>query len=144
MNKGEAEKCRDIGKKYLRSGNFRQAIKFLEKSLRMYPLPGVDAMIDRAKVELKKESKTTSPSQPPAAAASEGIRRRERAQSEEPSRPYTAEQLQMVRKIKSCKTHYEVLSVSQSADENEIKKAYRKVSCKRMYILSFIFNVKHF
>jgi curved DNA-binding protein CbpA len=33
----------------------------------------------------------------------------------------------MVRKIKACKTHYEVLAVQQTATENEVKKAYRKV-----------------
>lgn len=33
----------------------------------------------------------------------------------------------MVRKIKACKNHYEVLAVQQTATDNEVKKAYRKV-----------------
>ncbi len=136
MNKGEAERCREIAKKHLRAGNHRQAMKFFDKSLRLYALPGVDAMRDRAKSELEKEESASNASSAASSSHSShnhhketpGVRRRETASaSEESSRPYTAEQLQMVRKIKACKTHYEVLSVSKDADENEIKKAYRKV-----------------
>ena len=37
-NRDEAEKCLEIAKKHLRSGNRDKAKKFLEKSLRLYPL----------------------------------------------------------------------------------------------------------
>lgn len=143
MNKGEAEKCRDIGKKYLRAGNYRQAAKFFDKSHRMFPLPGVDMMRDRALEELQKaEQAASAPSSPRHAAhassGSAGVRRRESSvpasssasqASEEPLRPYTAEQVKIVNKIRACKNHYEVLAVPQVADDNEIKKAYRKVCC---------------
>lgn len=140
MNKGEAEKCRDIGKKYLRAGNYKQAAKFFEKSHRMYPLPGVEMMRERALEELNKASAgasaPTSPRTGGHHASGHGARRRENAaaapaassgRAEESSRPYTAGQVQIVNKIRACKNHYEVLSVPQVADENEIKKAYRKV-----------------
>ncbi len=42
-------------------------------------------------------------------------------------KPFTPEQESEARAIVVCKTHYEVLSVSKSADDAEIKKAYRKV-----------------
>ena len=61
MNKGEAEKCLEIGKKYLRLGNWNQAIKFLDKSLRLYPLPGVEMIRRRAKTELEKASRARAP-----------------------------------------------------------------------------------
>lgn len=146
MNRGEAEKCRDIGKKHLRAGNYRQAAKFFDKSHRMYPLPGVDMMRDRALEELKREEVEAAGAS--ASASGAGVRRREHAaasssstgaaaaaagggasssSSDEPARPYTAEQVKIVNKIRSCKNHYEVLSVPQVADDNEIKKAYRKV-----------------
>ncbi|RLN85177.1 hypothetical protein BBJ28_00017319 [Nothophytophthora sp. Chile5] len=135
MNKGEAEKCREIGKKHLRLGNFAQAIKFFEKSHRMFPLPGVEAMRDRAQEELDKAAAPRGQQTSPRAGA--GVRHRaapaaspsppSRSPSEEPSRPYTADQLTMVRKIRACKTHYEVLAVAQTATDNEVKKAYRKV-----------------
>lgn len=131
MNKGEAEKCRDVGKKFLREGKWRQAIKFFDKSHRMYPLPGVDAMCERAKAELVKEEARPSTS----SSAPEGMRRRETATSsssasEEPSRPFTQDQVQIVNKIRACKTHYDVLGVAKNADDNEIKKAYRKLALK--------------
>ncbi|TYZ64267.1 hypothetical protein PybrP1_003132 [[Pythium] brassicae (nom. inval.)] len=146
MNKGEAEKCRDIGKKHLRAGNYRQAAKFFDKSYRMYPLPGVDMMRDRALEELKKEEEGPATSPPSASAA--GVRRRDHhhhhhssstataaaasssSVSDEPARPYSAEQVKIVNKIRSCKNHYEVLAVPQVADDNEIKKAYRKLALK--------------
>ncbi|KAG6962574.1 hypothetical protein JG687_00007072 [Phytophthora cactorum] len=138
MNKGEAEKCLEFGKKHLRIGNWEKAIKFFDKSHRMYPLPGVEAMRDRAKAEMEKASTPNAQPTSPrgGSSSSAGVRHRtaaaapSRSPSSEPSRPYTAEQLQVVRKIKSCKTHYEVLSVQQTATENEVKKAYRKLALK--------------
>ncbi|TDH68507.1 hypothetical protein CCR75_005568 [Bremia lactucae] len=131
MNKGEAEKCLEIGKKHLRLGNWEKAIKFFDKSHRMYPLAGVEAMRDRARTEMEKVSASKRPPTSPRG----GMRHRSatapsRSPSSEPSRPYTAEQLQMVRQIKACKTHYEVLSARQDATDNEIKKAYRKLALK--------------
>ncbi|CAI5717566.1 unnamed protein product [Peronospora destructor] len=135
MNKGEAEKCLEIGKKYLRLGNWEKAIKFFDKSHRMYPLAGVEAMRDRAKAELEKAS--TPNAQPTSPASTAGARHRttranasSKSPSAKPLRPYTADQVQMVRKIKACKTHYEVLAVQETATENEIKKAYRKLALK--------------
>uniref|UniRef100_K3WHQ5 J domain-containing protein n=1 Tax=Globisporangium ultimum (strain ATCC 200006 / CBS 805.95 / DAOM BR144) TaxID=431595 RepID=K3WHQ5_GLOUD len=143
MNKSEAEKCRDIGKKYLRAGNYRQAAKFFEKSHRMYPLPGVEMMRERALEELKKAEEAASSSTPtsPRHASGHGhhgVRRRENAaptsgsaaRADDSARPYTAEQVQIVNKIRACKNHYEVLAVPQVADDNEIKKAYRKLALK--------------
>ena len=37
-NRDEAEKCLEIAKKYLRSGDRDKAKKFLEKSIRLFPL----------------------------------------------------------------------------------------------------------
>lgn len=138
MNKEEAEKCREIGKKHLRLGNYEKAVKFFDKSHRMFPLAGVEAMRDRAKAEMKKASASRTHSTSPRghASSSAGVRHRpkagepSRSPSTEPSRPYTAEQVQMVRQIKACKTHYEVLAVPQNATENEVKKAYRKLALK--------------
>lgn len=51
MNKDEAEKCLELGRKFLRAGDHAKAIKFLDKSLRLYPLPGVAELKARAEME---------------------------------------------------------------------------------------------
>eukprot|EP00752_Nemacystus_decipiens_P009575 g8555.t1 len=48
-NKEQAEKCRDMAKKFLQQGESQKAVRFFEKSLRLYPLPGVETMRDLAK-----------------------------------------------------------------------------------------------
>ena len=49
-NKDEAEKCRDMAKRFLERGEREKAVRFFEKSLKLYPLPGVETMRDLAKV----------------------------------------------------------------------------------------------
>lgn len=51
MNKDEAEKCLELGRKFLRAGDHAKAVKFLDKSLRLYPLPGVKELKERAEAE---------------------------------------------------------------------------------------------
>eukprot|EP00123_Amoebidium_parasiticum_P000806 comp11708_c0_seq1/m.6272 comp11708_c0_seq1/g.6272 ORF comp11708_c0_seq1/g.6272 comp11708_c0_seq1/m.6272 type:complete len:427 (-) comp11708_c0_seq1:65-1345(-) len=41
---------------------------------------------------------------------------------------YTSEQVDAVKKIKACKDYYSALGVSKTADEAELKKAYRKLA----------------
>ena len=50
-NKEQSEKCRDIGALALRQGDYEKAVKMLEKSLRLYPLPGVEALLAHAKTK---------------------------------------------------------------------------------------------
>jgi len=42
-NKDEAERCRRLGEKCLKEGNKEKALKFLEKSLRLYPSKEVES-----------------------------------------------------------------------------------------------------
>ena len=51
-NKDEAEKCRDMAKNFLARGERDKAVRFFEKSLRLYPLPGIETMIGLAKVRV--------------------------------------------------------------------------------------------
>ena len=53
MNKGEAERCRDIGAEALRSGQYQRAVKFFGKSLKLYPLAGVSVLLNQAENKLK-------------------------------------------------------------------------------------------
>lgn len=56
VNKGEAERCRDIGAEALRSRQYARATKFLSKSQKLYPLPGVAALLSQAERRMNAES----------------------------------------------------------------------------------------
>jgi DnaJ domain len=56
VNKEQAEKCRDLGAMALRHGDYAKATKMLEKSLQLYPLPGVEALLAHAKTKKVHES----------------------------------------------------------------------------------------
>ena len=58
MNKSEAERCRDMGATALRNGQTARAVKLLKKSLSLYPLPGVQALLSQAERKNESDSNT--------------------------------------------------------------------------------------
>lgn len=119
-NREEANRCKDIGIKFLRLGSYEKACKFFDKSIKLFPLPGVGALKDRALEHLKSEIKGTQKHPSSRVENKHGSS----------NRPYTQEQVSMVVKIKSCKTHYEVLGLDRNCDENDVKRAYKKLALK--------------
>jgi len=55
VNKEEAARCRDIGAAALRSGQTARAVKMFSKSLKLYPLPGVNALLQQAEKKLQSD-----------------------------------------------------------------------------------------
>lgn len=55
VNKEEAARCRDIGAAALRSGQTARAVKMFTKSLYLYPLPGVKALLEQAEKKLQSD-----------------------------------------------------------------------------------------
>ena len=56
VNKEEAARCRDLGASALKSNQYARAIKMFNKSLHLYPLPGVKALLGQAERKLATES----------------------------------------------------------------------------------------
>lgn len=148
MNKDEAERCLELGRKFLRDGSYAKAIKFLDKSLKLYPLPGVEALKARAESEWERSTGSTSRngggSNSANADGGAGQLPRRRApggggegggggsKAGQNGRSYSEEQVVACRTIIQSKKkgHYEVLSVSRTATDDQIKKSYRKLALK--------------
>lgn len=106
-NQDEAEKCRDIAKAFMSKGDFAKASRFFEKSLKLYPLPGVNALKDKAdKLAAESASSTSSSSNINSNTSSKA----EPTDSSSSTRSYTAEQESGAKKILilAKKSHYEV------------------------------------
>ena len=131
----------------MKAGNYPKAIKFFEKSLRLYPLTGVQSMIDRCKREMSAPPASSSSSPSSASPSGSGARRRsaaaqqatENRQRQESGtadvRDYTPAQASVADSVRRASksprdAHYKVLGVERGAGDAEIKKAYRRLSLK--------------
>ena len=140
VNKEQAEKCKTIGATALKQAQYDRAVKFFKKSLHLYPLPGVEALLATAERMANGESSsgagassnytsgasastTSTPASAPASAPSTGGRT---------CTPAMEETVERILKAKEGGrgAHYRVLGISQNATEAEIKKAYRKTAIK--------------
>ena len=133
-----------MGAKALRDGDYTRAVKFLSKSLQLYPLPGVEALLAHAEQKEKatENGGSAAQSQRPSAAAAAAPPARSASMASDAStntgadgRTYTEMQVQIVKQILRAKeggrgAHYRVLGIETNATENDIKKAYRKLALK--------------
>lgn len=95
-----SEQCYDLASEYIRSGNFEKAEKLLDKAMKLYPKNTKAKLLsDKLKAgdfTNRSSGKTPSP---------EGVPRRRPTTAPKPDEPklgedYTAEQLEMVSKLK--------------------------------------------
>ena len=142
-NKDEALRCEVISKRALADGDVRRARKFAEKAAALFPqLEGIRELldqIDRAVTDdgpspstrtadtAETASATASTAQNGGAAAQNGgstasSRQRGAAASSDPHG--------LVKLIRSKTCHYDVLLISKTANDDEIKRAYRKLALK--------------
>lgn len=149
VNKGEAERCRDMGAEALRKGDYTRAVKLLNKAKTLYPLPGVAVLLTQAEKRLNRQSNgtedtteaNTRSAAAPSRQASVSSTNENRTSTSSSNgnngteRKYTDAQQELASKILKAKeggrgAHYRVLGVEQNADEAALKKAYRKLALK--------------
>ncbi|KAG2231912.1 hypothetical protein BDF21DRAFT_452476 [Thamnidium elegans] len=121
-NKDEALKCLTIARKAMELGDYAKAVRFTEKSIRLFPTGQGEQLLSIV------QKKNAEPRKPTAASTSSTTTPKpHRAPEPVQERKYTTEQVRAVKTILACgKDYYKILSVDKSATDAQIKKAYRK------------------
>jgi curved DNA-binding protein CbpA len=149
-NKGQAELALEKGKQYLVANNPVKALRLFTKSKTLYALPDINNWLQKAAQAVRKQQQqqqrkstsshsSSSSSRPSgsgssrqsASSARNGVPRMRRAQSApnptsaKPTDPVVIEVLS-----KRTGHYYDILGISNTSSEKEIKKAYRKLALK--------------
>lgn len=116
MNKDEAERCIELGLSALKLGDKDKAIRMFQKS---------DSLFSN---ELAKKYLKIASEQPQITKKSE---EKIKQQPAKPSAPqYKPEQETMCRQILQKTDYYDILSLQKTANQDEIKKSYRKLALR--------------
>jgi hypothetical protein len=130
-----------MGAEAIRSSNYPRAVKLLNKSLQMYPLPGVEALLAQANGKLREQATSSNasgparPTAPPNRSSSTASAASTNTQTGSDGRAYTQEQVKIVNQVLRSKeggrgAHYRILGIRQDCSQQDIKKGYRKLSLK--------------
>ena len=133
-NKDESEKCIQIALKYVRSGDKEKALKFLGKAQKLYPSKKAEELINSLKYTQSGAASGEEQDRCGASSASGNDTSYQRSESMDDTQTseaaFTSDQVTLVRKIQRCKDYYEILGVTKDCEDDDLKKAYRKLALK--------------
>ncbi len=129
-NKGEAERCRELGKEFLARKQYEKSVRFLNKSLSLYPLPGVRELMMRIMTLAEENNEGSRSSSMHGTSSSSSSSSSGSGSSNAGPGGYTPGQEQLAKRVLSAykKSHYDALGVSRTTGSGEIKKSYRKLA----------------
>jgi len=144
-NKDEAIKCLGLAQKYFDNSNFSLARKYATKSIGLFATPEASkllSLINQREAASESGAARSNDASKHTEESTAGTRHRHTSQTNGPSggstkdkgkekaREYTPGQAAVVARIRKCKVteYYEILGLKKDCDENDVKKAYRKVS----------------
>ncbi|KIY62255.1 DnaJ-domain-containing protein [Cylindrobasidium torrendii FP15055 ss-10] len=140
-NKDEALRCIAIAQKHRDAGNYGSARKFVQKSIGLFETPEAQKLLASINAaEAAGTAKGATASGTETSSSSSGARQRTAASSSSSNgtssgiggekRDYTTEQVTVVKRVRACKVteYYEILELSKTCSDGEVKKAYRKLA----------------
>ncbi|KAF9047020.1 DnaJ-domain-containing protein [Hymenopellis radicata] len=140
-NKDEAIRCLVIAQKHRDAGNYSSARKFVQKSMALFDTPEANKLLasinaaDTGSTSEPAASTSGSSSSTETHSSASGAKHRNASHGTAggmggEKREYTAEQVTIVKRVRGCKVteYYEILAVSKTCEESEVKKAYRKLA----------------
>ncbi|KAF8916345.1 hypothetical protein CPB85DRAFT_1290959 [Mucidula mucida] len=130
-NKDEAIRCLAIAQKHRDAGNYPSARKFVQKSMALFDTPEANKLL--ASINAADTGSTSASSS--STDTPSGVKHRNASHGTAggmggEKREYTAEQVTIVKRVRGCKVteYYEILAISKTCEEAEVKKAYRKLA----------------
>lgn len=150
VNKEEALRALTIAQRHRNEGNYTSARRFTEKSIKLFSTIEAEkllAAIDREEnastsstIDAQTGSSTASGVGNKASAGSTRQRHTngESSNTDKKHREYTAENEKVVKRVQVCKVtdYYGILGLKRDCEENDVKKAYRKV-CQSLSYFRF-------
>ncbi|UJR16168.1 hypothetical protein I4U23_003078 [Adineta vaga] len=130
-NKDAALHYLELAEKAVLTNENARAIRYINKSEDLFPTQRAKDLRERIKnsthTSKTHESTTTSSNHDHTNTNGTSSHTRHRTNSTT-ANDYTSEEVEAVRKIKTCKDLYEILGVNKTASEADLKKAYRKLA----------------